>query len=112
MSATAIGQPEFNKPARLKLVAATPPGDEKFPSPTPREPKLKAWVPLGWKAWMRWLPVSATRIMLRFFGMRSVTSTPPGDEKFPSPAPREPKLKSRVPFGWKTWMRWLPVSAT
>ena len=84
-----------------------PPGDENCPSSEPYEPNLKAKVPLGWKTWMRWLPVSATAIR-----SSPSSATPFGDENCPSSEPYEPNAWEKVPLGWKTWMRWLPVSAT
>ena len=41
-------------------------------------------------------------------------ATPVGDLNCPVPEmkPNDPKAGSSVPLGWKTWMRWLPASAT
>ena len=56
--------------------------------------KVTDSVPLGWKTWMRPLPVSVSATTMRPSG---ATATSAGDDVA--------KVTDSVPLGWKTWMR-------
>ena len=66
---------------RAFLRTATSSGDESSPSPEPSEPNTLSSVPFRSNTWTRWLPVSATKMVLSW-----CMAMPLGDEKFGSAA--------------------------